>query len=52
MSLFSQLRAAVQRRAAYNRTVHELRSLDARLAEDVGLLPGTPEQAALRSIYG
>ncbi len=51
MSLFSQLRAAVQKRAAYNQTVFELRGLNGRTAEDIGLFPADAERLAREAIY-
>ncbi len=52
MSIFSQLRAAVQKRAAYNRTVFELRGISAHTAEDIGLFPASAERLAREAIYG
>jgi uncharacterized protein YjiS (DUF1127 family) len=51
MSLFSQLRAAVQKRVAYNQTVFELRGLTDRIAEDIGLYPADAERLAREAIY-
>ena len=52
MSLILQLRAAVERRAAYTRTLHELRGIPASLAEDIGIYPGDEKRLASRAIYG
>lgn len=52
MSLFSHLRAAVQKRAAYKRTVFELRGIPAGLADDTGIYPGDAKRLARAAIYG
>ena len=52
-SFLNDLRKAAQKRAAYNRTVAELSSVDTRLAiEDLGFYPGDAELIAQRAVYG
>lgn len=52
-NLFSQIRKAAAKRAAYNRTVSELSAMDTRLAvEDLGFFPGDAHQIAMRAVYG
>lgn len=52
MSLLLQLRAAAQKRAAYRRTLRELRSLPPYLADDLGLRPSEIERMAEEVVYG
>lgn len=52
MSLLSQLRAAVQKRAAYRRTVFELRGISEAQAEDVAIYPGDAKRLARQAVYG
>ncbi|MBV0911530.1 hypothetical protein [Anianabacter salinae] len=50
---FETLRDAARRRAAYNRTVAELRSLPIELAvEDLGIFPGDARNMARSAVYG
>lgn len=51
--IISDLRAAVQKRAAYNRTVAELSAVSVTLAvEDLGFYPGDAPAIAKRAVYG
>lgn len=52
MSLITQLRAAAQKRAAYRRTLFELRGIPSHLAEDVGVYPGDAKRLAREAVYG
>ena len=52
MSLISQLRTAAQKRAAYRRTLFELRGVPASLAEDTGIYPGDAKRLARQAVYG
>lgn len=52
-SIFSQIRTAAAKRAAYNRTVAEISAIDTRLAvEDLGIYPGDASRIAKRAVYG
>jgi uncharacterized protein YjiS (DUF1127 family) len=52
MTLLSNLRDAMHRRAAYRRTVHELRGIPASLSEDLGIFPGDAKRIARQAVYG
>jgi uncharacterized protein YjiS (DUF1127 family) len=52
MTLFTNLRTAVQKRAAYRRTVNELNAIPAYLAEDIGIYPGQAPRLAREAVYG
>jgi uncharacterized protein YjiS (DUF1127 family) len=52
MTLFTNLRLAVQKRAAYRRTVYELQGISPRVAEDIGVFPAGAERIAHKAIYG
>lgn len=52
MSFFAQIRRAAVQRAAYRRTLEELRSIPHHLADDVGLPPGDVERVAREIVYG
>lgn len=52
-TIFTQIRTAAAKRAAYNRTVAELSNMDARIAiEDLGIYPGDAQKIAKRAVYG
>ncbi len=52
-SIFTHLRIAAAKRAAYNRTVAEIAAMDTRLAvEDLGIFPGDASRIAKRAVYG
>lgn len=52
-SIITTLRAAAQKRAAYNRTFSEIACLPTRLAvEDLGIYPGDAKEIAQRTVYG
>ena len=52
MSIISQLRSAAQKRAAYRRTLFELRGVPTHLAEDLGIYPGDARRLARQAVYG
>ena len=52
MTLLSDLRTAVARRAAYRRTVAELRAIPERLWEDLSIYPGDEHRVAREAVYG
>ncbi len=52
MSLLNQLRSALAKRAAYRRTVFELRGISQSLAEDVAIYPGDAKRIAREAVYG
>lgn len=52
MPLFSRIRDAARKRAAYRRTVHELRGIPASLAEDLNIYPGDSKRLAREAVYG
>jgi len=52
MTLFSFVRAAVQKRAAYVRTRNELASLPVDVALDLDIYPGDADKIARKAIYG
>lgn len=52
-SIFTTLRIAAQKRAAYNRTVAEISAMPTRLAvEDLGIFPADAREIAQRTVYG
>ena len=52
MTLLKTLRDAARKRAAYRRTLHELRGVPEHLAEDMGIYPGDAKRLAREAIYG
>ena len=50
--LLSSLRNRLQKRAAFNRTVNEIRSMPLDVALDLDIYPGDAEQIALKAVYG
>lgn len=48
----SSLRDRLQKRAAYNRTVREIRSMPLDVALDLNIYPGDAEKIAAKAIYG
>ena len=48
----SSLRDRLQKRAAYTRTVREIRMMPRDIAEDLNIHPGDAEMIAQRAIYG
>jgi hypothetical protein len=50
--IMSSLRDRLQKRAAYNRTVREIRSMPLDVALDLNIYPGDAEIIAERAIYG
>jgi hypothetical protein len=52
MTLFQNFQIAMQKRAAYSRLKHELRSMPRHTAIDLGLFPEDAAKTAARAIYG
>ncbi|TNC71410.1 hypothetical protein [Rubellimicrobium roseum] len=52
MSLITHLRSAMGKRAAYRRTLQELRGIPAHLADDLNIQPGDVERLAHQAVYG
>ncbi len=53
MTLITTLRAALEKRAAYNRTRREIANIPVELAiEDLGIYPGDAHRIATRAVYG
>lgn len=52
MALFTQLRTALERRAAYHRTVDEIRKMPLDVALDLNIYPGDAERLAAKAVYG
>ncbi len=52
MSMVQKLKVAAQRRAAFNRTVREIRNMSYETAMDLGIYPGDAETIARRAVYG
>lgn len=52
MSLITQIRTALSRHSAYRSTLHALRGIDARMAEDTGIYPGDARRLARNAVYG
>ena len=50
--IMSSLRDRLQKRAAYNRTVREIRSMPLDVALDLNIDPGDAEIIAQRAVYG
>lgn len=50
--LMSSLRDRLQKRAAYNRTVWEIRTMPLDVALDLDIYPGDAEKIASKAIYG
>ena len=48
----SSLRDRLQKRAAYHRTVREIRSMPLDVALDLDIYPGDAERIAQHAIYG
>jgi hypothetical protein len=51
-TFFNDLRTAVRKRAAYNRTVAELQAMPLDVALDLDLYPGDAKSIARRAVYG
>lgn len=53
MTLMTNLRDRLAKRAAYARTRHEIASLPRELAiEDLGIYPGDADKIATKAVYG
>ena len=50
--MIQKMRAAAQKRAAYNRTVREIRSLTDAEANDLGIARGDAHRMAWDAVYG
>ena len=51
-TLFNQLREAAKKRAAYQRTVYELKTMPLDVALDLDIYPGDAEKIAAEAVYG
>lgn len=51
-TFFSDIRSALRKRAAYNRTVAELRALPLDVALDLDIYPGDARSIARKAVYG
>jgi uncharacterized protein YjiS (DUF1127 family) len=51
-TFFNDLRTAMRKRAAYNRTVAELQSMPLDVALDLGLYRGDAHAIARQAVYG
>jgi hypothetical protein len=51
-SIINRLRTAAAKRAAYNRTVHEISHLPLDVALDLDIYPGDAAKIAYRHVYG
>jgi uncharacterized protein YjiS (DUF1127 family) len=53
MTIITNLRDRLAKRAAYNRTRHEIANLPTELAiVDLGIFPADAEKIAARAVYG
>ena len=52
MTLIDRIRATLQKRATYNRTLSELRSLPLDVALDLDIYPLDAERIARECVYG
>lgn len=52
MTIFTQLRAAMKKRAAYNNTVSEIRRMPLDVALDLDIYPGDAHLIARNAVYG
>lgn len=53
MTMFTDIRDRLAKRAAYNRTRHELANLPTELAiQDLGIFPSDADKIARRAVYG
>ena len=50
--LMSSMRDRLEKRAAYHRTVRELRSMPLDVALDLDIYPGDAEKIAAQAVYG
>ncbi|MBV7392926.1 hypothetical protein [Mameliella sediminis] len=52
MSVFSEIRTNMKKRAQYRATVRELESLDAAVARDLDIAPSDIRRIARQAVYG
>ncbi len=52
MTVLSNLRAAVQKRAAYNRTKREIEEMPLEIARDLGISRSDAARLAAEAVYG
>lgn len=52
MSVFTELRSSMQKRAKYRATVRELSALDASVARDLNIAPSQIHRIAHEAVYG
>ncbi len=51
-TLFSKLKTAAQKRAAYNRTVYEIEHMPLDIALDLNIYRGDAHRIARQAVYG
>ena len=51
-TIMTRLRSAAAKRAAYNRTVHEISSMPLDVALDLGIFREDAEKIAMKAVYG
>ncbi|WGW03015.1 DUF1127 domain-containing protein [Tropicibacter oceani] len=49
---FNTVRASLEKRARYNRTVQELSNMPKDVADDLGLSPADAHRIARKAVYG
>ena len=52
MSIYTTLKTAARKRAAYNRTVREIESMPLDVALDLGIYRGDAHRIAMEAVYG
>lgn len=52
MTAINQIRSAIARRAAYNRTLREISALPPKATDDLGLNPVNAKRIARAAVYG
>ncbi|MFZ7089828.1 hypothetical protein [Primorskyibacter sp. 2E233] len=51
-NFFNTVRVRMEKRAQYNRTVHEIRNMPQDVAQDLGIFPGDARRIAHEAVYG
>lgn len=52
MTLFNDIRTTLKKRALYNATLRELRSIDQAIARDLDIAPADMPRIAHQAVYG
>lgn len=52
MSLYTNVASALKKRAAYNRTFHEIQSMPLDVALDLGIFREDARKIAYKAVYG